>query len=170
MRACIMSNLGLALSGCQGSCYLVDKYIDDPALSLAVSEEHAQPLLSCADDSATLARCGNNLAVEVDVFSGEDALEAYVHTEEQFGQDVWHIFILDVRRSVLPADTAQGRGVLRGLASGPGIGPRINVIITTIFEGQHIGCSARLWWWRARLWWWRARTGRVPWWHRDSML
>ena len=88
-----------------------------------MSEEHAQPLLSCADDSATLARCGNNLAVEVDVFSGEDALEAYVHTEEQFGQDVWHIFILDVRRSVLPADTAQGRGVLRGLASGPGIGP-----------------------------------------------
>ena len=123
MRACIMSNLGLALSGCQGSCYLVDKYIDDPALSLAVSEEHAQPLLSCADDSATLARCGNNLAVDVDVFSGEDALEAYVHTEEQFGQDVGHIFILDVRRSVLPADTAQGRGVLRGLASGPGIGP-----------------------------------------------
>ena len=139
-----------------------------------MSEEHAQPLLSCADDSATLARCGNNLAVEVDVFSGEDALEAYVHTEEQFGQDVWHIFILDVRRSVLPADTAQGRGVLRGLASGPGIGPRINVIITTIFEGQHIGCSARLWWWRARTgrvpWWHRdSRTGRVPWWHRDSM-
>ena len=92
-------------------------------MSLAVSEEHPQPLLSCADDSATLARCGNNLAVEVDVFSGEDALEAYVHTEEQFGQDVWHIFILDVRRSVLPADTAQGRGVLRGLASGPGVGP-----------------------------------------------
>ena len=94
-------------------------------------EEHPQPLLSCADDSATVATPGNKLAVDVDVFCGEDALEAYVHTEEQFGQDVGHICILDVRRSVLPADTAQGRGVLRGLASGTGIGPIINVIITT---------------------------------------
>ena len=86
-------------------------------MSLAVSEEHPQPLLSCADDSATVATPDNKLAADVDVFSGEDALEAYVRIEEQFGPDVLHIFILDVRRSVLPADTAQGRGVLRGLAS-----------------------------------------------------
>ena len=102
------------------------------------------------------------MAVDVDVFSGDDALEEYVHTEEQFGQEVRRI------------DTAQGRGVLRGLASGPGIGPMCVPLtmdghsFPPIFEGQPIGCSARLWWWRARLWWWRTRTGRVPWWHRDS--
>ena len=69
---------------------MVDKYIHDPAMSLAVSEEHPQPLLSCADDSATVATPGIKLAVDVDVFSGEDVLEAYVRTEEQFRQDVCH--------------------------------------------------------------------------------